>query len=416
GGTQLKFGPMSTAVIVLQVALCVVFLPIAMIRTQDALGDRVARTGFPADEYLSGRLSLETETPLASMPEASRAAFLARTAELQEEVRRRLAGVPGISAVALANRVPGMNHPYESLQIEGALESPDSAAASWARVLSVGLNFFDAMDARIVSGRGFQPSDLQSGGNVAIVDQSFVEEVLGGRNPVGRWLRYPSRTGEGAERRYQIVGVVHDLGMNAFGPGGYQDLAQSAPAGYVGVYHPLRPGEAASVQLFLRTNAPNAAALVPGIHSIVTSLDPSLRLDDLMTVDELWSPAHRGERLISWVMAFVVLLVVGLAVAGIYALMSFVVSQRTREIGIRAALGADPRRIVLTIFSRALVQIGLGVLIGALVLGFTIMGTASGIVPVVGVAMLMVAVGLLACVQPARRALRIQPTEAIRAE
>ena len=417
GGSRLRFGRISMGMIVFQVAIAVIFLPIAIVRAQDALGNRVESIGFPADQYLSGRLTLQSEVPPSAMPEAAGNDFVARSAALQDEVRRRLADEPGIASVTFANRIPGMNHLYDDVQIEAPGVAADSTPGAWARVLSVDEAFFEVMNAPIVAGRDFQPADLESAAGAIIVDQGFVREHMRGRNPVGQRLRYPARAEEEAERWYEIVGVVQDLAMNAYGPGGYQDLAQTGPGGYVGVYHPLRPGEAESVQMFLRTDAPNPDALVPRIHSIITSLDPALGVDDLMMLDRVWQPAHRSERLLTWIMTFVVAIIVGLSAGGIYALTSFTVSQRTREIGIRAALGADPRRIVLTIFSRAVAQIGLGVLIGGVVFGL-----ATGIRTVQGAGMigatvaLMAGVGLLACVLPAIRALRIQPTEALRAD
>lgn len=417
GNSRLRFGAISTGVIVVQVALCVVFLPIAVARTQDALGGRIESIGFPARDYLAGRLTRQLEAPLGALPEASRSELIGRSAELQEEVRRRVASVPGVSAVAFTDRIPGMNHPYEWLQIGHGPVAPDSATRTAARALSVDPGFFEMMDARILSGRGFQPSDLESAVGVAIVDEAFVRENLGGRNAVGQRLRYPGRSGEEAERWYEIVGVVQDLAMNAYGPGGYQDLVQMGPAGYVGVYHPLRPGEPSSVQMFLRTDAPNASVLVPEVVAAVTSLDPTLGVDDLKPLDEVWEPSHRGERLLTGIFAAVAAIVVGLSAAGIYALTSFTVSQRTREIGIRVALGADPRRIIRTIFFRALMQIGLGVLAGGMLFGLVGgVETAKGVWLLAAMAGLMLGVGLLACVQPAARALRIQPTEALRAD
>lgn len=417
GGSRLRFGAVSTGVIAVQVALCILLLPIAVARGQDAIGDRVESLHFPADEYLSGRLIRHLDGPLNAMPEAERERFLARTAELQDEAARRLGGEPGVSAVAFASRLPGMNHPYERVRVGDEVASADTAIEVPARALAVDLAFFEVMEAPIVAGRGFRPADLESGVGVAIVDQGFVRAHMDGRNPVGQRLRFPRRPGEEGERRYEIVGVVRDLDMNAYGPGGYQDLVQLGPAGYVGVYHPLQPGSSATVQMFIRTSGPNADALVPRIHSAVTSLDPSLSVDDLMPLDEVWRPAHRGERLITWLLAAITALVVGLSAAGIYALMSFTVSQRTREIGIRAALGADPRRIILTIFTRALAQVGLGVLAGGLVWGLAVgVETVQTALLVGSTAALMIAVGLLACVPPATRALRIEPTEALRTE
>jgi putative ABC transport system permease protein len=416
GTPRLRFGWISSSVIVVQVALCVVFLPMALVRAQDALGGRLETVGFPAESYLSGTIARQSEAPLADMPEAERRAFQERTAQLLREVVGRVAAGPGVEAVALATRVPGMNHPYEEVRFDGAVGPGDSAGV-WARYLGVDAAFFAAMNAPMVAGRGFTEADMRGEGRVAIVDEAFVAEHLGGRNPVGRRIRYPGRDGDGPQAWYEVVGVVKDLAMNAYGPSGYQDLVQTAPVRYVGVYHPLRLGLDSEVQLFVRSGTTRAETHLPPIAAAITAIDPSLAVEDLATVEQVWAPVHRGQRMITLMMALITLIVISLSSAGIYALTSFTVSQRTREIGIRTALGAGPRRIVLTILTRALTQIGLGVAIGgALFALIAQVQSARGFAMVLGMAGLMAAVGLAACIVPASRALRIQPSDAMRAD
>ena len=115
-------------------------------------------------------------------------------------------------------------------------------------------------------------------------------------------------------------------------------------------------------------------------------------------------------------LSVVAAVIVLFALIGIYALMSFTVAQRAREIGIRAALGANPRRLIGSIFSRAMMQIGLGVLAGAVLVSATVARSPEALRLVAWVAAAMVAVGLIGCAAPARRALRIQPIDALRAE
>jgi putative ABC transport system permease protein len=153
-------------------------------------------------------------------------------------------------------------------------------------------------------------------------------------------------------------------------------------------------------------------------------VDPTLRLHDILPLDQV--EASELEFYDFWIRitALLTLVVLVLSWAGIYAVMSFTVSRRTREIGIRVAMGADARRVVLAIFRRPLTQVALGVATGAAVIlllrtGLSDPGhepTASEVAALIGYAALMFAVCLLACIVPTRRALRVEPTEALRVE
>lgn len=181
-----------------------------------------------------------------------------------------------------------------------------------------------------------------------------------------------------------------------------------------GLYHSLAPNGASSVHVAMRVG-PAPESFAPRLCSIAAAVDPTLRLYDLLPLDEIGSAEQVQYTFFASAFAFAAFIALLLSAVGIYSLVSFTVSQRTREIGIRAALGADPRRIVTTIFSLALAQIGLGVLAGSLVaalLGYQSVRGEIGLL--LAVAALMTLVGLVACGVPARRALRIQPTEALK--
>ena len=164
------------------------------------------------------------------------------------------------------------------------------------------------------------------------------------------------------------------------------------------------------------------AVFAPRLRALIADSEPGLILDEVFPLDEI----RRGEVLseLFWVVAlgFVDLVTALLATAGIYSLMSFIVSQRTREIGIRTALGADPARIVKGVFLRTFMQLGLGVAVGLTVVG--VLGSmdigfdAGGALWLAGagVSAVLVTVGLIGCAIPVLRALRIQPTEALRAD
>ncbi len=163
------------------------------------------------------------------------------------------------------------------------------------------------------------------------------------------------------------------------------------------------------------------ASFAPDLRALAHAVHPALRLHDVLPLNEPVDRTSRSERrigrFIAWISALVALIALLISVAGTYSVLSFTVARQTREIGIRIALGARPRRIIASIFSRAMVQIAAGIALGALFWFYVIVGVLGGghrfglLATTVIVLML---VGLAACGIPVRRALRIEPTEALR--
>jgi ABC-type antimicrobial peptide transport system permease subunit len=174
------------------------------------------------------------------------------------------------------------------------------------------------------------------------------------------------------------------------------------------------------VRLAVRVRGTAPENLAGRLREITAALDPDLRLQEISPLDEVYRETRRGLHMGTLALAIVTLSVVLLSSAGIYALMSFTVSQRRREIGIRTALGAEPGRLLRSIFSRAARQLAIGVAVGLAVAALVekLTGGAlmngNGAVLLPAVAALMTAVGLLASAGAARQSLRIQPTEALR--
>lgn len=398
GGSGMRFGRVATGVIVVQVALCVAFIPVAIMNGQELLKDRRS-SDFPAEAFLTGRLFQQLDHPSqASNTGADQQEGEGRAAELFEEANRRLAAAPNVRATTRASRLPGFNHPIEPIEIEG-----DSARTLSTRLVGVDPNFFDVVGGRIVDGRSFRPEDVTAEVGVAIVDHAWAMQTYGGGNPIGTRIRYPLRDEPQAGDWHEIVGVVAGM-QNALGP-----------VSPVSVFRPLRPEEHASVQFYARTTG-DPDQVLPQVHSLITAVDPAIGIADLKPLDEVWRPVERSNVFFTVALGIVGAIILLFALIGIYALMSFTVAQRTREIGIRAALGADPRRIVMTIFSRAMGQIGLGVVVGAALVSLTVADDPEGRRLVGAVAATMVVVGLMGCLIPAMRALRIHPAEALRAE
>ena len=402
GGSGARFGFVATGVIVVQVALCVAFIPISITNGKELLEEQRS-SDFPAHAYLSGQVQPSMVTARRSTAEdagseAERGEDL-RRAERLDELQRRLAAEPGIVAATRVTRLPGFNHPMELVQVEN-----DTASSEWVRQIGADPNFFETMEVRVTDGRGLREVDATAEAlPVAVVDGDWAAEAFGGRNPIGQRFRYPNRPDEEGRRWYEVVGVMAGM-QRATGPG--------EP---VAIVHPLLPRQRVGAQVYLRTDGP-PEAVVPRLMELVTAVDPDLAMTGLEPLDEIWDPVERSQVFFVAAMNVVAAIIVLFALIGIYALMSFTVAQRAREIGIRSALGADPRRIIAAIFSRAMFQIGLGIVVGGVLVSALVFKNPDEMRLVAGVALAMAVVGLLACVLPAMRALRIQPTEALRAE
>jgi putative ABC transport system permease protein len=418
-GSGIRFGGMWTVVIVVQVAISVAFLPLAVDRGRAAFTKPLLESTFPADRYLTAQLGSDVVVPPGS--DAEREASLQISRQMFDEVKTRIATDPRVAGIAFASGLSAMNHVLAPVEFLGDGASPPVTGA--VRTLLVEPAYLDMMGATVVGGRGLQPADMALGSRAVLVNQAFVDQVLAGRNAVGGQLRYGERRGESgavsvpeAGQTYEIVGVVANPEIDAFGPGehavvyGPLTWAPVTPraVGLVGM------PQGAATQLFVRLR-PGIEPVTTLLYDVTASVDPTLRLSELGTVEQVWRPTHQGERLGGWIFMAVAGMVLTLSVAGIYALMSFTVSQRTREIAIRRAVGATPAGIVATIFRRAFIQLGLGVAVGLLVASPVLLDAESGSARnVLIVASLLFAAGLAACLVPIRGALRIHPSQAIK--
>lgn len=289
------------------------------------------------------------------------------------------------------------------------------------RINNVGVGLLELFDVPILAGRTFVDSDARDGSNAVIVDETFADSIGAGANVLGRRIRYADRSGNGSandagERRwFEIVGVVPDF------PVPVNFTYEDAP----NLYHPVTRDVVKSNSHYLVVivrvrGAP--AAFARRFRDITASVDPALQLHDLMAVGKSRRLTQRALRMMAIGVVAVTLSVLLLSAAGIYALMSFTVARRRREIGIRAALGAGPRHVLTSILARATGQLGFGVAVGLVltaVLEWATRGSIMGgksfiLLPIVSA--LIMGVGLLAAFGPARRGLSVQPTEALREE
>jgi predicted permease len=406
-GTGMQLGRVWAGMIVAQVAVAVAILPYAMSFSGDLYQRGTARAGFPIERFLRASLSMERdEAPPAAEAAAYQRAFEARFRDRAAELLRRLEAEPGVAGVTFARHFPG-DELISRMEVEG----PATGTKTTSFVNDVAVNFFEGVDIPILAGRGFTEADGREGSNAAIVDRVFAQRVLGGSNALGRRVRVVADGGE-SRPWLEIVGVVPDVPS--------QDDFDPEPK----LYRPVALARAPTVlTLAVRVTDGPVSGFAPRLREMTAAVDPTLQLHELKSAAQALREDHQA----MLAAALVVLLVTGsvllLSAAGIYAMMSFTVARRRREIGIRQALGADPRRILSGIFARASAQLGAGVVSGLLLATAVAVALArSG--PISGrlVALLliaagvMMAVGLMAAAGPALRGLRVQPTEALKEE
>ena len=425
GGGGVQFGGVWTAVIISQVAVTVAFPAIVYVEQRELRRIQSFDVGFEAREYLGVELEMDFPAGTGGDDEAANAAQLTRYSAALEGMRRRMVAEPGVSGVTFVDRLPRMFHREQHVEVE----LPTSASGQTAPPHEVSIAFidptyFDVLNTPILAGRAFSSADLSPDTRVVIVDRAFVDNVLQGRNAIGRRMRFAEIQGQEAaeaaapEPWHEIVGVVKDLGMTFMA---HQHRA-------AGVYLPGDPARVAPLSMVVHARG-DPMSLGPRVRQIAAAVDPTLRVGEPQRLDRvadgiLWIVGM-------WLRVTVLLTVIAvvLSLAGIYAVLAFTVARRTREIGVRVALGATRRRLVAAIFRRPLTQVTLGVAAGALliVLGAFVLSRGDGSLVRFEVSLaqlgvllayvtIMLAVCMLACVVPTRRALSVEPSEALRAD
>jgi putative ABC transport system permease protein len=414
GGGGFRFGSVWTTVIVCQIAVTVGF-PLLTLASWAEWKDDVRLediVGFAADEYLSARLLLDPMLATERDPQASRVELAARFASTLRDLEDRLRADARVTAVTFTQRLPLQFHPWRQIEVAEAAPIPPDERGYRVGSTRVDIDYFDVLGAEILAGRGFHSGDLNAAPAPVIVNESFVERVLGGGNAVGKHIRYVAT--EEAHGRpeapgawLEVVGVVPDLGTTSiYGP--------------QGVYHPALLGAVNPIHVAIHIRG-NARAFSPDLRRLAVSVDPSLRVEHVLAVEDVTDALTSVYRFWTWSAAAACVLALLLSLGGIYAVTSFTVSQRTREIGVRVALGSSRRSVLTAVLRRPLVQLTSGVAAGGVLV--ILVGLTGGVRPTAGLMVQGVAylvaitlVCLTACVVPVRRALSVEPSEALRVE
>ena len=414
GSTGIRLGKTWTVLIVAQVSIAVAALPAAANMGLHEIRNSGTRPTYPSEEFVGASLGMEFTDSIAD-PHTKAAQFDAWVGELL----RRLTDEPDVSNATYTSSLPGRG---SYIEVEGVSAPVTSPIGHLVRSVGTGPGYLDAFGGRILAGRGFQAADADTASTAVIVSESFVRRVLGGGNALGRRLRFAPDQGLAVadtsrpRRWFEIVGVSADLQVNQLDP------TLVTPA----VWYAVAPSQAHLgqwVELYARLRKPTTAAdFAPKLRRVAANIDPALRLGRTFSMEEFAKQEQLAVRLVGLAVGLVIVSVFLLSAAGVYALTSFTVTRRRREIGIRTALGAHPRQVLLGIFAGVARQVAIGLTLGVAAAvaievssgGELMGGRGRYLLPLFG--SLMAVVAIVGALGPARRGLRIAPTEALRSE
>jgi macrolide transport system ATP-binding/permease protein len=332
----------------------------------------------------------------------------ARGQAFQKQLLARIEALPGVRAASFIGQLPlSLNYSSSGIYAEG---QPFTRSADLPEILTdeVWPRYFETMGIPLLQGRDFTPQDDREEARPVIVNESFTRRFFPGQSALGKRLSL----GGPPEPFWEIVGVVRDSKYFSLG---------EAPQPFV--YFPLLRNYSGEVALVVRTSG-DPQSLLNTIHHEVRQLDAKLPVLDAKTMREHMRLSLFPLRTSAWVAGSFALLALLLAGLGIYGVMSYAVSQRTRELGIRMALGAQARDVLRLVIRQglllALVGLGLG-LAGALALTRLMTSVLVGVsttdaITFISVTLLLAAVVVLACYVPARRATKVDPLVALRYE
>ena len=405
GGTM-TFGGIWSFIVGAQVACTLLFVPAVVGIYTTSLQAESTWAAFPTERYLTFRLRMDNEALAGEPGVPDDGQIGARRARAYEELASRLREEPGVTHVAIADRLLGAFPDWVALEMEQNGAPPARLVGTYESgfaMSAVGAGYHEAFGAGVVAGRGLQAADAGAPNRPSVVNEAFMREV--GRNPVGARVRTLPREGEREPGPWhEIVGVVTDLDP---GEGG----------GATSIHRAVSAAEIDPVVVAVRV-AGDASPLAPRVAVLARRVDAGLQVRDVATLDEVLAQEQGSKAIIGVVIYGVLVGAVVFSAAGLYALMAVAVARRTREIGIRVALGANSGRVLGSVFARAGRQLGGGIIAGnsvILLLAWRADSlTADLLVSSVITSVIMAAVGVLACAAPARRALRVQPTEALR--
>jgi putative ABC transport system permease protein len=387
------------ALMIVEIAMALVLLTGAglMMRTLQRL--TLVDTGFQPDHLLTMHLSLPDE----QWNESRRRAFY-------DSLLTRIEALPGVTRAAIADSLPIDGSNWNSIFIAADKPVPPRGQLPSAAFTPVSAGYFATLGMRQISGRLFGAIDRPASPPVVVVNETLARRLWPGEAAVGKRIKQGWPESPGTWR--EVVGVVADVK--------FEGVAEETPAQ---VYLPLVQEPTTTFAIVIRTQV-DPAALTPAVEAAVGQLDKDLPLFSVKTMDRLLDESMARERMAMLILAVFAVVALTLASIGLYGVVSHGVTERTHEIGIRMALGAEARDVLGLVVRQGLSMAAIGTAIGvagAVALSRAIRGLLFGITATdpltfaVVVATLL-GVATIACCVPAWRATRVDPTQALRSE
>jgi predicted permease len=405
-GASVKTGHFRDVLVVSELAMAVVLMTGAGLLLQTLRSLLAENPGFNPTQIVTGHVNL----PYPGDPAKDPYHTLGKQIALYRELSRRISAIPEVSRTGLAAQLPASEFGFRfPLGIED--RPANGGAELHARDIPINPDYFQAMQIPLVRGRNFSDADAEGKPRVAIVDESTARRFWPDRDALGRRIRM----GQGAWMT--IVGIVKDVKQDGLEVTGF-------PHVYVPMYQEfdVSPGYISrDFAIVARTSLP-VSALEPEIRRLVHSLDANLPVYDVASMDALLDRSLASRRLTAQMVGGFAVVALLLASIGIYGLLAYMVGQRSREIGVRVALGAGRTDIVKLIVGKGVVLAGIGVAAGVFIspaaawaMGSMLYGVRPHEVSVyLEVSGVLFFVAILASYLPARRATRVDPNTALR--
>jgi predicted permease len=393
-GGRLRGLTLRKALVVFQVALSLAALIAAGLFLRSLRQAQAVDPGFEINKVLVMTFNLGRE---GYTPERGRLFY--------EQVAERMAGLPGARSASIAQDMPFAGGMARSVFLEG--QQGASRNGTLVQLNIVDPHYFEALGIPLLRGRAFTSADRPGTPQVVVVNQTMADQFWKGQDPIGKRFKF-----FGDEQYTEVIGVVKDSKYNAL-------VEDPQPF----LYRPLAQNYTPDATLHVRTAA-DAAALVATVRNAVHEIDPRLTVFDVRTLKEQVDRSLAPQRLNVWLLTTFGVVASLLAAIGIYGVASYSVSQRTREIGIRMALGAARHDVLRLVLRQGLALIVIGVAVGlggALIvtrlLSSLLFGVrATDLTTFVTTALMLTAVAVLATYIPAHRATRVDPLMALRYE
>ncbi len=396
-GTGLAIGKIAWGLVVVEVALACLLLGVSALMTKSVVNATLSDVGVETDDVMTARVGLTAGT----YPERS------DQVRFWDTLLTRIQAQPGIRSAAVMDSLPGHGSSDGPVSIEGR-DYGDTATKPFVNHVTASPSYFDIFRLAATRGRVFDSRDREDSLTAAVINEKMAREMFKGDSPIGKRVRFDL---DEDKTWYTIVGVVPDVIQDETG--------EDKPLVYFSTLQ--EPGRFLSIAV---RGEGDPRSLIGPVRTALAQTDPDLALYWLRTFDESRVIRTAGFRIIGTMFAVFAGVALVLAAAGLFGVLAFHVGQRTREIGVRRALGADDGRILRMVMRASGLQILIGVAIGMALLPLMgrglgdILGEVSPYDPgIYGMVLaLMIVVAVAATLTPTRRALKVDPAAALRYE